>query len=310
MRAIVQDRLGGPEVLHVAEVPDPEPGPDQIRVRVETAGVNPIDWKTRSGLGKALGEPPFILGWELAGVVDAVGSAVSGFAVGEPVLGMPGFPRPGGAYAEYAIGPARAFLRRPAELPVIEAGGLALAGLTAWQSLVDVAGLQAGQRLLVHAAAGGVGHLAVQIAKSLGAYVIGTASSAKHELLRSLGADELVDYRETAFEKAVEPVDVVYDLIGGETAVRSLDVLRPGGLLICLPTIAAAAAIEAAKGRDVRATGFVVDPNAEDLRSLVGLATSGRLRVLVAQTFPLEQAADAHRLLERGHTTGKIVLTV
>jgi NADPH:quinone reductase-like Zn-dependent oxidoreductase len=195
-------------------------------------------------------------------------------------------------------------------MPVVEAAALPLAGMTAWQSLVDVGKLEAGQRVLIHAAAGGVGHLAVQIAKARGAHVIGTASEAKHELLRELGADEVVDYRSTAFEKVVEPVDLVYDLVGGETAVRSFDVLKPGGLLICLPTVAVADALEAAKERGVNASGAYVRAGGSGLAELVELYTDGKLRILVAETFPLAQAADAHRLGEQGRTTGKIVLTI
>jgi NADPH:quinone reductase-like Zn-dependent oxidoreductase len=309
MRAIVCESTGGPEVLQLVDVPVPEPEPGEIRVRVEAAGVNPIDWKTRAGGGpaKSFGGKPFTVGWDAAGVVDVAAGA---FAEGDAVLGMARFPSPDGAYAEYVTAPAGHFVARPEGMPVVEAAALPLAGMTAWQSLVDVGKLEAGQRVLIHAAAGGVGHLAVQIAKSRGAHVIGTASEAKHELLRELGADEVVDYRSTAFEKVVEPVDLVYDLVGGETAVRSFDVLKPGGLLICLPTVAVADALEAAKERGVNASGAYVRAGGSGLAELVELYTDGKLRILVAETFPLAQAADAHRLGEQGRTTGKIVLTI
>jgi NADPH:quinone reductase-like Zn-dependent oxidoreductase len=309
MRAIVCESTGGPEVLQLVDVPVPEPEPGEIRVRVEAAGVNPIDWKTRGGVGpaKSFGGKPFTVGWDAAGVVDVAAGA---FAEGDAVLGMARFPSPDGAYAEYVTAPAGHFVARPEGMPVVEAAALPLAGMTAWQSLVDVGKLEAGQRVLIHAAAGGVGHLAVQIAKARGAHVIGTASEAKHELLRELGADEVVDYRSTAFEKVVEPVDLVYDLVGGETAVRSFDVLKPGGLLICLPTVAVADALEAAKERGVNASGAYVRAGGSGLAELVELYTDGKLRILVAETFPLAQAADAHRLGEQGRTTGKIVLTI
>jgi NADPH:quinone reductase-like Zn-dependent oxidoreductase len=310
MRAIVQQSAGGPEVLEIAEVGVPEPVPTEIRVRVGAAGVNPVDWKTRSGAGMAavLGEPPWTVGWDVAGVVDAIGPGVTRFAVGDEVFGMPWFPRPAAAYAEYVTAPSRHFARRPAALSEIEAGALPLAGLTAWQCLVDIADVQQGQRVLVHAAAGGVGHLAVQIAKARSAQVIGTASAAKHDLLRALGVDEPVDYRSVAFEDVVEPVDLVYDLLGGETAQRSLEVLKPDGLLISLPSASAKAAVEAAQAPGLRATGMVVEPDGDGLDELAALVVEGRLRVLVAETFPLERAADAHRLGEQGRTTGKIVL--
>jgi NADPH:quinone reductase-like Zn-dependent oxidoreductase len=312
VRVIVQQTVGGPEVLELAERPVPEPLPTEIRVRVEAAGVNPVDWKTRSGSGMAgvLGGPPFTVGWDVAGVVDALGPGVTRFAVGDRVLGMPWFPRQAGGYAEYVTAPSRHFAACPPELSTVEAAALPLAGLTAWQCLVDIAGVSEGDRVLVHAAAGGVGHLAVQIAKARGAHVIGTASAGKHEVLRSLGADELVDYRSTPFETVIEPVDVVYDLIGGDTALRSLDVLRPGGLLICLPSAAAADAMATARERGVRATGMLVEPDGDGLEELTALVAAGRLRVLVAETFPLADAAEAHRRGEQGRTTGKLVLTV
>jgi NADPH:quinone reductase-like Zn-dependent oxidoreductase len=311
MRTITQLSTGGPEVLELGEAPIPEPLPTEVRVRVAAAGVNPVDWKTRSGGGMAavLGPPPFTVGWDVAGAVDAVGAGVTRFAVGDEVFGMPWFPRQAGAYAEYVTAPSRHFARRPAGLSAVEAGALPLAGLTAWQCLVDVAAVRPGQRVLVHAAAGGVGHLAVQIAKARGAHVIGTASAGKHELLAALGVDQAVDYGTVAFEEVVEPIDVVYDLIGGEVAQRSLDVLRPDGLMICLPSAAAAPAMAAAADRGLRATGMLVEPDGDGLESLAALVDEGGLRVLVAETFALQGAADAHRLGERGRTTGKIVLT-
>jgi NADPH:quinone reductase-like Zn-dependent oxidoreductase len=311
MRAIVQHSFGGPEVLEIEERPRPEPIATEIRVRVEAAGVNPVDWKTRAGLGAAAQWGfPLTVGWDVAGVVDAVGPGVTRFAVGDPVFGMPWFPRQAAAYAEYVTAPSRHFARRPESLGAVEAGGLPLAGLTAWQCLVDVARVQPGQRVLVHAGAGGVGHLAVQIAKARGAHVIATASAAKHDLLTGLGVDEAVDYRNQKFEEVVEPVDVVYDLIGGDVSLRSLDVLRPEGIMITLPSAAAAAAIGPARERGLHAVGMLVEPDGDGLEELAGLVDAGALRVLVADTFPLDRAADAHRLGEEGRTTGKIVLTV
>jgi NADPH:quinone reductase-like Zn-dependent oxidoreductase len=311
MRAIVQNAFGEPDVLQIGERPLPEPIATEVRVRVQAAGVNPVDWKTRAGKGAAAQWGlPLTVGWDVAGVVDAVGPGVTRFAVGDPVFGMPWFPRPASAYAEFVTAPSRHFARRPDALGVVEAGGLSLAGLTAWQCLVDVAQVQPGQRVLVHAGAGGVGHLAVQIAKSRGAHVIATASAAKHDLLADLGVDEAVDYRSRRFEEVVEPVDVVYDLIGGDVSVRSLDVLRPDGVMIVLPSSAAAAAVEAARDRGLRAVGVLVEPDGDGLEDLAALVEAGGLRVLIDETFPLDRAADAHRLGEQGRATGKIVLTV
>jgi NADPH:quinone reductase-like Zn-dependent oxidoreductase len=312
MRVITQLSTGGPEVLEIGEAEIPDPLPTEVRVRVAAAGVNPVDWKTRAGAGMAavLGPPPFTVGWDVAGTVDAIGAGVTRFAVGDAVFGMPWFPRQAGAYAEFVTAPSRHFAHRPARLSEVEAAGLPLAGLTAWQCLVDIADVQPGQRVLVHAAAGGVGHLAVQIAKARGAYVIGTASGAKHALLNDLGIDEAVDYRTEAFEKVIDPVDLVFDTVGGEVSVRSLDVLHPEGRLICLPSASAADAIAAGADRGLRATGMLVEPDGDGLEELAKLVDQRRLRVLVAETFPLERAALAHRAGEMGRTTGKLVLTI
>ncbi len=197
MRAVVARGAGGPEVLHLEDVRRPSPGLTEILVRVHAAGINPTDWKGRAE--GAHGSDPVILGYDVAGVVEEVGFGVTWLRVGDEVLGMPKFPVLPGAYAEYVVAPSRQFVRKPEALSFEQAAGLPLAALTAWQGLVETGGLRSGQRVLVHAAAGGVGHLAVQIAKSFGAYVIGTASAAKHEFVRSLGADEVIDYRTEDF---------------------------------------------------------------------------------------------------------------
>lgn len=310
MRAISQDTTGGPEVLRLIEKPVPEPVPTEIRVRVIAAGVNPVDWKTRSGAGMSgvLGTPPFTVGWDVAGVVDAVGQGVTRFAVGDRVYGMPWFPREAGAYAEYVTAPARHFAASPSTVDDVHAGALPLAALTAWQALVDTAGVNTGQRVLVHAAAGGVGHLAVQIAKARGAVVVGTASAAKHDFLRELGADELVDYRAAAFESVIDPVDVVLDLVGGETTRRSLKVLRPGGRLIRASGSIEPDIVAEAADRGRQATGFLVEPDHAGLRSIAALVDAGVLRVTVSASFPLSDAGRAHELGEQSRNTGKTVL--
>lgn len=308
MRAVVQHEFGGPEVMKIEEVPTPEPMPTEIRVRVRAAGVNPVDFKTRAGHG-IVRELPFTLGWDVAGVVDALGRGVTRFAVGDEVLGMPLFPRQAAAYADYVTAPSRQFVRKPAAMTVKQAAALPLAGLTAWQALVDTAHVQAGQRVLVHAAAGGVGHLAVQIAKALGAHVIGTASPANHAMLAGLGADELIDYHTTRFEDVVHDVDVVVDMVGGETGVRSLDVLSGDGLLVSVPGATGADALTAAAQRGIRATGILVEPDQVGLDALISLVEKGSLVVMVSDTFPVEDVASAHELAERGHGLGKIVLT-
>jgi NADPH:quinone reductase-like Zn-dependent oxidoreductase len=258
-----------------------------------------------------MGEPPFIPGWDVAGTVEAVGYGVTRFAAGDPVFGMPWFPRLARAYAEYVTAPSRHFARIPEALDQEAAGGLPLAGLTAWQALVDTAGVREGHRVLVHAAAGGVGHLAVQIAKARGAEVIGTARAEKHEFLRDLGVDEPIDYTAHPFEEAVSEVDVVLDLVGGDDyGLRSLQTLREDGLLIAIPAGVSHRVATAAEGQSKRATGLLVEPDSAGLESLAALADEGRLRVVVDQSFPLAQAAEAHRRLQHGRASGKVVLTI
>jgi NADPH:quinone reductase-like Zn-dependent oxidoreductase len=220
MRAIRQTILGGPEVLELVEVPRPRPSPTEVLVRVTAAGVNPLDWKTRSG-GVFLGSPPFTVGADAAGVVEAVSGGVTRFAVGEHVFGMPRFPHEAGAYAEYITAPSRHLARIPPALGDVEAAALPMAGLTAWQALVDTAGLGPGDRVLIQGAAGGIGHLAVQIAKARGATVLGTARADRHPFLATLGVDLALDYATQPAARDIGEVDVVLDLVGGDTALRS-----------------------------------------------------------------------------------------
>jgi NADPH:quinone reductase-like Zn-dependent oxidoreductase len=318
MQVITQDRFGGPEVLYMSERPVPEPGLTEIRVRVAVAGVNPVDQGTRRGGGVAavIGEPPFVLGWDVSGVVDAVAPGVTRFAVGDEVFGLPLFPRQAGAYAEFVTAPARHFVRKPTSIDHVHAGALPVCGLTAWQTIVDVAAVEPGQRVLVHAAGGGVGHIAVQIAKARGAYVIGTARAAKHDALAALGIDEAIDYTTTPFESAVRDVDLVIDLVrdparGGDYAFRSLDVLRPGGLLVHIPSVMLPEGLDrAAASRGVRVTSMLTEPDHAGLEQLAALVDTGTLRVLVEDSFPLRDAARAHELAELRRAFGKLVLVV
>ncbi|KAA5832689.1 NADP-dependent oxidoreductase [Saccharopolyspora hirsuta] len=308
MRAISQDEFGGPEVLREVELPRPEPGPSQVLIRVHAAGVNPTDWKHRAQQ-LFLGKPPYVLGWDVSGVVEAVGTGVTLHKPGDEVFGMLPYPHGVGSHAEYVTGPARAFVRKPSGVDHVQAGAIPLAALTAWQALVDTANLQAGQRVLIHAAAGGVGHLAVQIAKARGAHVIGTASAGKHEFLRGLGADELIDYREVDFADAVSDVDVVLDTIAGDYRSRSLRTLRPGGLLVSILPYAKEELVAEAESLGVRAELLLVEADQAGMRAIADLVESGQLRAEIAGTFPLSDAAEAHALGETGRTTGKLVLT-
>ncbi|WP_416961524.1 NADP-dependent oxidoreductase [Streptomyces sp. Agncl-13] len=309
MRVITQHTLGGPEVLEVAEVERPAPRANEILIRVRAAGLNPTDWKHRA-TGGFLGEPPFVLGWDVSGVVEAVGVGVARLAPGDEVFGMLSYPWGYGSHAEYVTAPARAFVRKPAGIDHVQAGALPLVSLTAWQALVENTQVQPGQRVLIHAAAGGVGHVAVQIAKARGAYVIGTASAAKHDFLRELGVDEAIDYRETDFSEAVKDVDVVLDMLGGDTALKSLRVLRPGGIVVSIVPMGKPDFYEEAERLGVRAVRMLVDADRADMESIAELVEAGKLRATIAGTFPLADAAEAHTLGATGRTAGKLVLTV
>ncbi|MEU0562501.1 NADP-dependent oxidoreductase [Dactylosporangium maewongense] len=297
---MTQNVLGDASVLRVTEADVPHPGPTEILVEMHAAGVNPVDWKVRSG-GGFLGTPPFTVGWELSGVVAATGTGVTRFAVGDEVFGMPRFPGEAAAYAEYVTGPARQFALKPLNLSHEQAGGLALAGLTAWQVLVETAGVLEGQRVLVPAAAGGVGHLAVQIAKARGAYVIGTASAPKHDFVRSLGADEVLDHQPGDLA-GVKDIDVAVATIAGQIP-ELVATLGPEGALVALNGADEAAAIEAG------GVFLLAEPDRAGLEHLTALVLDGRLTVHVDRVFPLDQVVRAHEYGELGHTTGKVVLT-
>ncbi|MCK9895789.1 NADP-dependent oxidoreductase [Frankia sp. AgB32] len=251
-----------------------------------------------------------MLGWDVSGVVEAVGYGVTLHEVGDEVFGMLPYPHGHGACAEYVLAPARALVRKPAELDHVQAGAIPLAALTAYQALVDTARVRPGQRVLVHAAAGGVGHFAVQIARSLGAHVIGTASAPKHDLLRQLGADELIDYRTQDFDRETGDIDVVLDTVGGEYAARSLRTLRASGLVVSLVGINTVALPEQAAALGVRHRMMLVEADQTGMLAVADLARGGRLRPVIESTFPLEQAAKGHDLGDTGRATGKIVLTV
>jgi NADPH:quinone reductase-like Zn-dependent oxidoreductase len=312
MRAISQEAYGTPDVLTEIEVPRPDPGLSEVLVAVRAAGVNPTDWGNRAQ-PRTVQRLPLVLGWDVSGVVEAVGVGVTIFKPGDEVFGMLPYPDGVGSHAEYVTAPARSFVHKPADIDHVQAGALPLASLTAYQALVDTADVQPGQRVLIHAAAGGVGHLAVQIAKSRGAYVIGTASAGKHDFLQSLGADEVIDYHEVDIAEAVRDVDVVLDPISYDAAgrARSVSVLRPGGVLVTLlPVPVAAEELLAIAERGIRFESLLVEADHGGMQAIASLVESGALRAHIAATFPLAEAAKAHALGETGRTTGKIVLTV
>jgi NADPH:quinone reductase-like Zn-dependent oxidoreductase len=311
MKAIVQHEFGGPEVLRAAEVEAPEPIPTEVQVRVRAAGVNPVDFKTRAGKGAAssMGGFPLILGWDVCGEVTAVGGGVTRFAVGDEVFGMPWFPRQAGAYAEYVTAPSRHFEHKPHAFSVEEAGALPLAGLTAWQIVVDTIHVQEGDDVLIHGGAGGVGHLAVQIAAARGANVIATARREQTDFLEGLGAGQVLDYRDDDFDRRCADLDSIIDFVG-TYAERSLAVLRPGGTMVVVPSGVDPKVHEAAATRKQRSTGILVEPDPVGLAGLCDLIERGKLEIELDEAFELERAADAHRYAEASHGAGKIVLRV
>ncbi|MBE1583796.1 NADP-dependent oxidoreductase [Nonomuraea angiospora] len=311
MRAVQQREWGGPEVLEVVDVPAPKPAPTEVLVKVVAAGINPVDFYTRMGVAyNRVLSLPFINGWDLSGIVVEVGYGVTRFKEGDRVFGMPWFPREAGAYAEYVTAPSRHLALMPEGMSFTEAAALPLAGLTAWQMAVDIAGAGPGRRVLVAAAAGGVGHLAVQVAKAQGSYVIGTASAAKHDFVRRMGADEVIDYTAVDVTKEVRDVDVAIQMFGGDTGLQTLECLRPGGLMVSGQGAWTPGMTERAGELGVRALSYLVEPDAAGLESLSRLYREGRLAVHVEREFPLEEVAAAHDLVAKGRTTGKVVLQV
>ncbi|MFB6673247.1 NADP-dependent oxidoreductase [Streptomyces sp. NPDC056390] len=307
MKAISYSGYGGPEVLEYGEARDPKVGPDSVLVKVRAAAVNPVDWKAREGYLDPVLEAvfPVIPGWDVSGVVVQPGASVTEFVTGDEVIG---YVREDflsrGTFAEYVAAPVRTLARKPRNLTYEEAAGLPLAGLTAYQVLTGALAVQEGDVVLVHAAAGGVGSIAVQLGRHLGARVIGTASERNHDFLRELGA-EPVTYGEGLAERvralAPEGVDGVFDTVGGEALKVSADLLAPGGRL---------ASIADASVVDLGGRYVFVRPDAADLARLADLAEQDVVTVHVDETFPLERAADAQRLSAEGRTRGKIVVTV
>ena len=308
MKAIRIHEYGGPEVLSIDEVPVPEPGKDEVLVRVHATSVNPVDWKIREGLRKEKfpSKLPLTIGWDVSGVVEQVGEKVSNLRKGDEVYGRPD-PTKNGAYAEYIVVKASLLGIKPLGIGHTEAAAVPLAGLTAWQGLFDYGLLKEGQKVLIHAAAGGVGSYAVQFAKSKGAYVIGTASDQNIEFLKRLGADEVIDYNMESFEMRLNDIDLVLDTIGGDTQLKSIEVLKPGGRLI---TTLAAEFVTEAKAKDVHLIAYVVQSIPAQLVEIAKMIDAGKIKPIIDQVLPFIDARKAHMSIEGGHTRGKIVLQV
>ena len=311
MKAVRIHKYGGPEVLHYEDAPRPEPQAGEVLVRVHAAGVNPIDWNVREGHMKDFWPHkfPLILGWDLSGVVEELGpgpAAAGRFKIGDEVYSVPD-PTRNGAYADYIVVRESELALKPNSLHHIRAAAVPLAALTAWQSLFDTAQLEPGQRVLIHAGSGGVGHFAVQLAKWKGAYVIATASTKNQDLLRELGADETIDYTTQRFEDVARNIDIVLDPIGGETQERSWQVLKKGGALF---SVVQPPSAEKAKELGVRAAFVASHPNGAQLAEIAKIIDSGQLAPVIDRILPLSEVRHAHELSQSGHTRGKIVLRV
>src|SRR5882724_9945778 len=311
MKAIRIHNYGGPEVLQYEDAPRPKPQAGEVLIRVHAAGVDPIDWKVRQGHMKDFWPHkfPLILGWDLSGVVEEIGpgpAAAGRFKKGDEVYSVPDVSRDG-AYAEYVVVRESELSLKPKSLHHVHAAAAPLAALTAWQSLFDTAQLQPGQRVLIHAGSGGVGHFAVQLAKWKGGHVFGTASTKNQELLRELGVDEPIDYTKQKFEDVARDVDLVLDLIGGETQERSWSVLKKGGVLLSLVQ---PPSVEKAKALGIHAAFVAVHPNGAQLAEIAKLIDSGELKLTIDRILPLSEVRRAHELSQSGHTHGKIVLRI
>jgi len=308
MKAVRIHQYGGPDVLTYEDAPRPEPGAEEVLIRVNAAGVNPIDWKIREGYMKAMipYALPMIPGWDVSGIVEATGPGATRFMKGDAVFSNPNLAR-NGAYAEFIVVKESEVAAKPKSIDHLKAAGIPVAATTAWQALFNAGGLKAGQRVLIHAASGGVGGYAVQLAKWKGSYVIGTASKENLDYVRRLGADEVIDYRAQRFEDAAHDIDVVLELLGGETQDRSWSVLKKGGALV---SPVQPPNQDEAKKRGVRGVYHITQPNAVELAQIAKLVDEGRLKASVETILPLSQARQAHEMSQTGHQRGKIVLKV
>ncbi|GAA4214706.1 NADP-dependent oxidoreductase [Pedobacter jeongneungensis] len=308
MKAVRIHEFGGPEVLSIDEIPVPQPTPDEVLIKVHATSVNPVDWKIREGQRKEKfpAKLPLTLGWDVSGTIEDLGEKVSAFRKGDEVYGRPD-PTKNGAYAEYIVVKANIISIKPASIGHTEAAAVPLAGLTAWQGLFDHGLLKAGQKVLIHAAAGGVGTYAVQFAKWKGAHVIGTASNANADFLKRLGADEVIDYKMEDFEKVLSDIDLVLDTIGGETQLKSLNVLKAGGRVI---TTLMPEFVTEAKAKKVHLIGFTAQSIPGQLTEIATLIDSGKVKPVIEKVLPFTSAKQAQTESEQGHTRGKIVLQV
>ena len=311
MKAIILKDFSGPDQLQEVELPVPGISEGEVLVEVKAISINPVDVKTASGKGAAgqfKGTDPIILGWDMAGIVKESKSPL--FEAGDEVFGMVNFPGQGKVYAEYVAAPADQLAEKPASVSFPAAAATTLAALTAWQAFSDHSRVRAGQRVLVHAAAGGVGHFAVQIAKHAGAYVIGTASAANRDFVLGLGADVHIDYKTDKFEDLAKNMDFVLDTIGGENIDRSLQALKKGGTIISIVSGANEQVEEKAKAKGMKGIRMMVQSSGEDMQNLASLLEEGAIKPTVSEQYPFEKMKEAFAQIASGKTRGKVIVTV
>ena len=313
MKAFILSDPGAADMLQLSDVEKPMIQPDQVLVQVKAISINPVDVKSRAGkgvYGRLKEIKPLILGWDISGIVSEVGTEVTDFKVGDEVFGMVNFPGHGQAYAEYVAAPASHLALKPDNISHEEAAAATLAALTAYQGLVQQAKVQAGQKVLIHAAAGGVGHFAVQIAKHLGAHVTGTSSAANKDLVLKLGADAHIDYRSVKFEEVVNDLDFVLETIGGDQIDRSLEVVKKGGTMISIPSGLSEQITEKAKAKGINGFFFLVQSSGADMKVIAEWLGKGILKAHVSKTYAFEQMSEAHKHVETGRTVGKVVVVL
>ena len=304
MKAIEINAYGNMDVVNYVDVERPEPAADEILVKILHAGVNPVDWKIRNGLGERLGlKLPIKLGGEITGIVETLGADVKNFNVGDEVYGI----ITSGGFAEYALAKSTDIALKPRSISFEQAAAIPLGALTAWQAIFDLANLTSGQKILITGASGGVGSLAVQLAKAKGAYVIGMASGSNKDFVRNVGADEFIDYTQQNFFDIVKDVDVVFDTVGGDTFSKAFSTLKKGGFLV---TAVEFPTEEKAREFGIKAARVFCKPNVQELNEITQLVDDGKLKARVSVVFPLAQIKEALQISEDGHTRGKIVLQI
>ncbi|KIO77682.1 oxidoreductase [Pedobacter lusitanus] len=311
MNAIILTEAGDVNKLAYTTLPVPEITEDEVLIQVKAISINPVDTKVRKGNGlypKLAEQPPIILGWDVSGVVTA--SKSSKFKTGDEVFGMVNFPGHGKAYAEYVAAPASHLALKPKNISHEEAAAATLAALTAWQALVSHAKIKAADKVLIHAAAGGVGHFAVQIARHIGSYVIGTSSAKNKDFIMELGADEHIDYTSQPLHEATGAIDFVLDAIGGDNIDRSLEVIKTGGTIISIPSGFREEVTAKATAKGINGYFIMVESNGTDLQQIADLLEKGIIKAHVSETYPFERMKEAHSAIESGRTVGKIVVTI